>query len=156
MTYQWKVPGVIPVEAEKAGKELERIWREQKSLSPRVIVEESRAKDSVLHDVFEWDDRKAAEAYRQVQARTILRLIVKTDPADALPSRRPVRAFVRVEEGYVPMRVAEERETSMRVLLKQAKRDMLAFLLKYRDLKQLAKINEAIREMVSELERSLQ
>lgn len=154
MTYRWKIPGVIPVEAEKAQKELERIWQEQKSLSPGVIVEGSRAKKSVLHNAFEWDNRKAAEAYRQVQARTILRMIVKTDPTDALQSCRPVRAFVRAKEGYMPMQAAEEHEPAMQGLLKQAKRDTLAFLLKYRDLKQLAK-NETIREMISELERSL-
>jgi hypothetical protein len=39
------------------------------SLTPAVVVEESRDEAALLHPMFEWDDASAAERYRQGMAR---------------------------------------------------------------------------------------
>lgn len=43
-------------------------------ISPEELVEAARDPGSPLHDFFEWDDAEAAERYRLVQARTLLRM----------------------------------------------------------------------------------
>lgn len=41
-------------------------------LTPDAVVEEAKRKDSVLHDQFEWDVKKAAQAQWISQARTLI------------------------------------------------------------------------------------
>lgn len=49
------------------------------SVSPKDLLEDARPKGSKLHSYFEWDDRKAAEAYRLRQAGAMLRCIAVID-----------------------------------------------------------------------------
>lgn len=44
-------------------------------IDPHDVIDEARDPDSVLHSHFEWDDTKAAEAYRMDQARTLIRSV---------------------------------------------------------------------------------
>jgi hypothetical protein len=76
MVYQWK-PGRSPgVDAQVAGRALEEIKAENNGdLRPRDVVEKSRPKDAPLHECFEWDGKKAAEKWRQHQARSIINSI---------------------------------------------------------------------------------
>lgn len=51
-------------------------------LTPNSVVLEARKKDSVLHDLFEWDEKKAAHAWRIDQARELIRsvkVVIKTE-----------------------------------------------------------------------------
>ena len=82
MIYKWKIPGVIPVDAQTAGEELQRIYQEKGGLNPSDIVEESRNDSAPLHPCFEWDDEIAAEKYRQTQAMQIVRSIVTIQESD--------------------------------------------------------------------------
>lgn len=93
MVYQYKVP-YARVGAQIAGEELARIEKEKGSLTPEMVVDESREEDAPLHPVFELDDKKAAECYRIVQAGGLIRNVtVKIEEA---PRMEPVRAFVNV------------------------------------------------------------
>lgn len=44
-------------------------------LTPDAVVAEAASKSSVLHDLFEWDGKKAAHAWRLDQARTLIRSV---------------------------------------------------------------------------------
>ena len=55
------------------------------------VLAEARQKDSVLHKHFEWNNSKAAEAYRREQARTLIQRC-KITLVDNTPVQ--VRAFV--------------------------------------------------------------
>lgn len=44
-------------------------------LTPDAVVSEAASKSSVLHDLFEWDGKKAAHAWRIEQARTLIRSV---------------------------------------------------------------------------------
>ncbi len=44
-------------------------------LTPQEVVEAARAEASAIHGCFEWDDGKAAEAYRIEQARELIRRV---------------------------------------------------------------------------------
>lgn len=44
-------------------------------LTPDAVVAVAQSKNSVLHDLFEWDGKKAAHAWRIDQARTLIRSV---------------------------------------------------------------------------------
>lgn len=64
------------VSADDAAEEFGRIRLKHGSLTPSVIVEESRDESAVLHSAFEWDDSVAAEEYRKGQARSLVRAVI--------------------------------------------------------------------------------
>lgn len=74
--------------------ELERIRlsNPEKMLVPSEVVAAARDKSSTLHSEFEWDDSVAANAYREQQARTIIRAVVIYEPSVG----RRTRAYLSV------------------------------------------------------------
>lgn len=148
MIYKWKLPGLIPVDAQVAGEELQRIYHEKGTLNPVDIVDESRDSAAPLHPCFEWDDVTAAEKYRQTQAQMIVRSIVTVKET---PNREPVetRAFVSVRQEYKPIEVVTSSEEQMQELLRTALAELMAFRRKYSILSELAGIMRAIEEVVN-------
>lgn len=146
MIYKWKLPGLIPVDAQTAGEELQRIYREKGALNPVDIVDESRDSAAPLHPCFEWDDVAAAEKYRQTQAQMIVRFIVTVQET---PNREPVetRAFVSVQREYKPIEVVTSSEEQMQELLRTALAELMAFRRKYSILSELAGVMRAIEEV---------
>src|SRR3954451_3006050 len=61
-------------DAKQVGPELERLAAAGKS-KPRDIVEAARPEASPLHRYFEWNDQRAAEGFRQMQAGRMARTI---------------------------------------------------------------------------------
>ena len=136
MVYQWKIPGLYKVDAQTAGDELERIHAKNGCLEPAAVVEESRPEDAPLHSLFEWDDPKAAEKYREIQAGTIIRAIVAVDAGGH--SGESVRAFVHVQDTYQPMSVVVKSRDLMEELQGTALRELQAFQRKYRSLQKVS------------------
>ncbi len=154
MVYKWKV-GKFPVTAQTAGEELERIEQDEGYIIPEAVVERSRPEDAPLHNCFEWDDSAAAEEYRKVQAREIIRYIeVVREEDEEEDVERHVRAFwstygfdeEETEEGATASkhyayrsinRVLDAKEHREYVLGK-ALRELLAFERKYRYLNEFA------------------
>ena len=147
MVYRWKLPGVIPVDAQTAGDELQRIYKERGGLNPADIVDESRDSKAPLHPCFEWDDATAAEKYRQSQAALIVRSIVTVEESANGPQE--VRAFVHAQENYHPISVVVNSEEQMEELLRTALDELKAFRRKYSALSQLAAVMEAIKDVVA-------
>jgi hypothetical protein len=99
MVYRWREHGNrFRVKAQVVGERIEQI-RESNGgrIRPDDIVNDARAKSSPLHRAFEWNNAKAAEAYRLEQARFMLGAIVIVH--EAAPNVGPVRAFVNIREG---------------------------------------------------------
>lgn len=146
MTYQWKIP-TMPVDAESAGHELERICQKNNGeLLAKDVVEESRPQAAVLHKCFEWDDAVAAERFREVQAGQIIRNItVVRDEKDGGPAE--VRAFVSVQKSYQPIQVVISDQEKMAELLSSALRELRAFQVKYNALSELADVFHAIQSV---------
>lgn len=158
MAYEWKYP--YPVDAQKAGKELERINSKYNSLIPEQVVEESRDDDAVLHPCFEWNDAVAAEKYRVEQARHIIGSLViqvenSTKTKDEVSKTIVTRAFVNVSEErkgvYVPVQTALNRNDYRERVLKNALSELCMFQTKYSNLKELAEVNKAIDDFAEKL-----
>lgn len=119
MVYSWKIPSLFPVEAQTAGEELDRIYHEKGELQAADVVEESRPDTAPLHPCFEWDDPKAAELWREQQARVLIGLVVtvqetaKLDPVEA-------RAFVHVANSYRPTQLVIQNPEMKDTLLDDA------------------------------------
>lgn len=145
MVYQWKVPGIIPVDAQTAGEELERIYNRDGSITPEAVVEDSTDPSAPLHGCFEWDNEKAAHKYRITQAQGIIRCIVSVDtPASPETS---VRAFVSTRQVYKPITVVLDDESAREELLRSAKAELENFKRKYATLKELSAVFAAIEEV---------
>lgn len=142
MVYQWNGYN-FPVKAETVGKEFERIEQENGSIQPEDIVNEARPKDSVIHPLFEWNNKKAAEAYRVEQAKNIIRcLIVKNDNTNEPAT---VRAYVNVNDSrkkglFINVRSAMQNRETREIVLKAAMAELASFKRKYSTFLEFSKI----------------
>ena len=155
MKYAWKYQQVTKVSAQIVGEELERLEKENEgTLLPSTVVKEARPKKSKLHPCFEWDDKKAAEAHRENQARELLRKIVVVYE-DKKEEENTIRAFVNIKhdnESYYccTARVAEDEDLQQNVL-EQIVVDLVAVKKKYKQFKlpALQKIWDAVNELIA-------
>lgn len=143
MTYQWKVPGIMPVDAQTAGNELQRIYERDGVIEPETVVAESRTPSAPLHSCFEWDDEKAAHKYRITQAQNIIRAIVVVDEA----KQPETRAFVNVQREYHPVSVVVRNPEKREILLQNALNELRWFERKYNTLHELSNVFAAIEEV---------
>ena len=130
--------------------ELEEIAaRHEGLLRPEDVVEYARDPATALHARFEWNNSKAAHAYRLFQARQFIRVSVRqlaTAQVRAFVSLTPQR--VQVGGGYettlAVMRDAEKREQ----LLLDALGELQGFRRKYLQLRELGEVFAAIDRLM--------
>ncbi len=161
--YKWK-PGVrCGLDPQLAGSTLEDIIRRHGSLTPEVVVDESRPQNAPLHSYFDWDDQAAAESWRREQAKYLIRhIIVETSDS---PQPTCVRAFVSIrgeeESGaqpvlsrpvYVRTVDALANPDLRRQVLKCALNDLAAWQRRYQDLEELARIFDSASLVRQELQ----
>lgn len=166
--FQFREGSRLTGDAQAVGEELERIKTAHGGVTARLVVETAAAKASVLHTYFEWDDSRAADAYRLDQAGHLIRCVAVTIDEDAAPAQpskvavsegadtgqpalraSQVRAFVPVstpkgERVYLSTTEALGDPEYRRQVLTQAHHDLGALVRKYRELKELAGVIEAI------------
>lgn len=156
MVYQYKLPGLFPVPAQTAGEELSRIYSERGELQAADVVDESRPEDAPLHPCFEWDDYKAAERYRQQQARNLIDCVVTTQETKSA-GQIEVRAYVHTAGGYHPTQVIVSQKDMHDELIKTALRDLEAFqrrLETFEVLKPVKELQRAVGKATQELRSS--
>lgn len=139
--YSYRTP------AEVAGKVFEELDKTV-GLTPGNLVDASRPEDAPLHPEFEWDDGKAAEAYRREQARLMISNLTITIEEQQVEE---VRAYYSLEHGfrsnsgtYVSTIEIMSDSDKREILLEKAKKEMRAFRAKYGMLTELA---DVFREM---------
>lgn len=144
MVYKWKIPGVMPVDAQTAGEEIDRLYQSKGRILPEDVVEASKDESAPLHSCFEWNDTVAAHKYRCGQAASLIRLIVAEDYS---ASSEGVRAFVHIQDSYKPISVVVNSQDQMSELLRSALAELSAFRKKYQSLSELSPVFEAIEEV---------
>ena len=107
------------------------------------MVEESRDPAAPLHPAFEWDDKKAATAYRVEQASHIIRHIdVVIDKGNG--DNSPIRAFVSVkrdeDRSYTSVLHALSDEVLRAQVLAQAWGELEAWRRRHAELAEFADI----------------
>lgn len=150
MIYTWKNTGYFDSNAQKVGERLE--WLRNKHggvLQPRQLVEDGRkVASSPLRQCFEWDNDVAAEEYRDIQARRILRFIaVNISRADEKP--KFIRAFVNIvpddgERAYASLFAVMSNAELRKRLLKRALHEADLWRARYDELDELSVVFEAL------------
>lgn len=131
-------------------KELNRISQENGGLLlPEHVVKAARSKSSPLHSKFEWDNNRAASAYRLSQARQLISVCVQILPG----ANKPVSIFVSLSTdrtrrggGYRSMVSVCSNSELREQMLQDALHELNAIQQKYEGLKQLAGVFVAVRK----------
>lgn len=98
--YMWKPGSRVRLDAEKAGREMEAVRRENNgALTPDALLARARSANSATHSHFEWDDSKAAHQHRLDQAGDLIRAITIDVQTSNIEPPKPIRAFISVERN---------------------------------------------------------
>lgn len=122
---------------------LQGIHDRHRELTGRVVVDEAADPAHPLHSRFEWDNDVAGDSYRVLQAETMIRS-VKIRYVEE-PEPRSVRAFVpiRTESGstsYEPTEQVLADPVARELLLRQMRRDFVAFRRRYEHLAEFVEL----------------
>ena len=141
MVYQWNPASRIKADANVAGKVFEEL-ESTVGLTAKTLLDASRSEDAPLHNEFEWDDAKAAESYREVQASYIIRSLCVSAQDEI---GEPVRAVFAVNGGgYESVTVIMQDVDKRSSLLDMALRELRSFERKYKILEELSEVFSAI------------
>lgn len=130
--------------------ELMRIKGKSPVLRPEAVVESAADPESVLHDLFDWDDSVAAQRWRVEQARGIIQRVWVTVTS---PVMDVTRLFVSISGdrkdagGYRDITSVMLSPKLKDDLLRTALRELLALKEKYRQLKKLQPVFRAIDKL---------
>lgn len=145
MAVTWSY-NLFKANAEKVYEDIGQI--EEKTPQNLVYYAEEHP-DSELYKCFTWDDTKAANEWRKVEARQVLRLLVyKEDPVEEDEKPIQIRVMQNVNKEYKPVREIVRNNDEYKELLKRAKAELAAFRERYKQLAELETVLEAIDEII--------
>lgn len=138
MNADWKIQ-LFDADANKVASEIEALGDD---ITPAQILDKARDENTELHKCFEWDDSKAAEKYRLIQAEKVIRLLVIEHPGENAETSSPIRCFYKTSDGqgYKPSKVIFQNPNEYQALLLRAKEELRAFKAKYSMLHELDEI----------------
>ena len=147
-TAKWAEGYRSPANASKVAEEIMGIGDD---VTPQQIVSFAESPETELHKCFEWDDRKAAVAYRLHQARMVTNhLVIEVPKQEGKKANNyELRLFHKTasDEGYKPITFIMQNEDEYQILLKKAKAELRGFQNKYRCLAELGEIFELIEKL---------
>jgi len=138
---EWIMP-MFKADAQKCAEEIMSLGDK---ITPDEVLEKARDENTELHKCFEWDDNVAAEKFRKIQARDVIRFIVIKE--EEKPEDRPqIKVFHVTEKtgGYKPIEFIVKHEDEYKALLERAWAELRAFKAKYSMLEELREIMELI------------
>lgn len=156
--YSWRNV-TFPVKADDAAEELTRIQNKYGEVTPKLLLDESRNEDAVMHKCYEWDDTKAAEKWRLQQSRLIMSCLTvtyeETDLDAGEVKKINVRAFQNVSDEkdgtFVHVRDAMQTGAYRDAVLRRAINELAAFRKKYSDLSELSKLFDVLDDIEAAL-----
>ena len=134
------------------------IYARQGDLTPRLVVNEARDPDHPLHHRFEWDNSKAAERFREVQAGALIRKVTITYAESPDGKDKKVRGWIPVstiattdgtESGagsYRPVQDVLSDPTARQITINAMNREWQTFRRRYENLEEFAALINAEAE----------
>lgn len=132
------------IDAQTVADEISEIGED---VTAEQIVDKAKDENTELHKCFTWDNDIAAEKYRIIEARQIVRHLVREELPDAKNDTPPLRVFYKTNngEGYKHIeRTIIKKEDEYQALLARAMMELRAFKVKYSMLEELREIFELI------------
>ena len=145
---EWKISGIYKANAGQVFEEIKSIGG---AVTPEEVVEKAKDPKTELHKCFEWDDQKAAHAYRCKQAQSVIQMLVVTGDAHDKQFDEPIRVMVSTGQRnreYTPINLAVRNIENYENLLKQAKDELAAFTRKYKIVAELKELIEQIEDFL--------
>jgi hypothetical protein len=140
---------ISKTQAIRYGNRLEEIAVEGE-ITPELVLEDAKDSASPLHDYFEWDDSTAAFEWRLQQARVLIRSI------DLVREDRPqetTNAYHFVKTTYVASAKVFSDEEKSRHVIDNALSELKGWQIRYKQYKELAKLNDTISQGIREMEK---
>jgi len=113
----------------KIADALQRIYERNGEVKASVVVQSARPRNSALHQCFQWNDKKAGDEYRLIQARRIIRSyeIVVDGVRQKLVHVPVIKERADTKEGsYKPIHVVSKDELDFELALNEALADLRA------------------------------
>jgi predicted house-cleaning noncanonical NTP pyrophosphatase (MazG superfamily) len=159
MVFRWKEGSRIKISAQAAGERIETI-REHTGhgVTAADVLADARSEKSPLHAAFEWNDNRAAEIHRLAQAGHLLRCLVYVRVRVQHPDEAEPRVVRNVRAMYPVVEDGEEGkayQSTVRILgkaelreqlLATALEDLERFRAKYKQLRELAVVFQAVED----------
>lgn len=163
--YQWTDGSHHKADPASVAERFRAIYEAQKQITPAAVVADARPAKSVLHPEFTWDDKAAAELYREHEAAYVMRshmtvYEIKSDRGSEVqpPQRTIVKLELRgadepqsddakrwVQPGsYAPLVAILDDEEARRLYVRNAWLDLRSQQRKYRDVSEFAMIWDAV------------
>lgn len=150
--YAWAPGARKPAKAAAlVGAAVERVKTRAGRVTAKALVDDARPANSPTHALYEWDDTKAAESYREEQAREYLRALVVTIESPKGP--QTIRAAVSFGSGesYVTTERALSSTELRSRLVGQALAEAESWRRRYEHLRELASVFAAIQKAAEKL-----
>ena len=127
------------------------LYEQTGELTPQVVVDYARPRNSELHNRFEWDNKVAGEQYRCVQAAELIRGVKITFVSPETGKTERIRAFSSLYEvsdstqcGYKPTEELLADETTSAILIRNCERELADVKRKYGHLKEFREVVAAV------------
>lgn len=145
--YAWKIDK-YPVDAQAAGEHIEELDAIHGKITAKILLDDSRPEDALLHPCYEWDDAVAAEKYRLDQSNKIIGNLVVIETTNVEPPAEPVNAFITVEPvnktaEWRPTIIALSQEETKERVFQNALEQLKALERKYANLVDWSKVLDA-------------
>jgi hypothetical protein len=114
------------VTATDVGQWFETITQREGAVTVDAVLHDARNPKHFAHGLFEWNDTKAAEAFRRGQARHLIGILMVTPVKTAKQVVVTVRAWPKVSGGYTPAQVVAASPTKAVDVLDSIDRDIRA------------------------------
>ena len=156
--YKYRISGLQKTPAEVTGAVCKDLIDKEGAVTPQRLVEISKPKDAPLHDEFEWNNTIAAQKYREEQARQIIKNIVIIEVSEETEEPKQIKCWVNSDRAFVPTDEKLHKYVTIDTalnnigwrdnLIKAAKKDMSAFIHKYRRLTELSEIIDKMNDFL--------
>ena len=143
-SYSWSDGFGYDIDADIVGGVCEQIETEEGSVTKERFLEVSRPDNSPTHELFEWDDAKAAEAYRLDTSRRII-YCLRVTYINSDNKECNVKAFVNVSEfsektQYESIELVLKQEDKKATYLARIKQELNNYIQRNSHVEELADI----------------
>lgn len=123
--YSWK-NYVFTQDSQKVGEELEELEKVSEITNKNVLEYARKNKDSELHKCFEWDNEKAGEKYRLIQATNVISsisFVIEEEPIKKQKVYFSVKSDEKESRKFKNIKDILEDDEDYKALLNKARKE---------------------------------